>query len=84
MVASVWVTIPTVGAWPTPAELTARNAVTDALTAAGIGTCTGSGGGGGEMDFSFRVGDEQAARDAIDAAMQAHMPGAAYRIRVSE
>lgn len=82
--ASVWVTIRTAGAWPTRAELTARNAVTDAVAAAGIGTCTGSGGGGGEMDFSFRVADEQAARAAIAAAMQAHMPGVTYRVRASE
>jgi hypothetical protein len=84
VVASLWVTIPTAGAWPAPAELKARNTVTDALTAAGIGTCTGSGGGGGEMDFSFRVSDEQAARAAIDSAMQAHMPGVSFRVRVSE
>ena len=82
--ASVWVTIPTAGAWPASEKLTARNAVTDALTAADIGSCMGAGGGGGEMDFSFRVADEQAARAAIDAAMQAHMPGVAYRVRVSE
>jgi len=42
--ASVWVTIPTARAWPTPTELAARNAATDALTDAGIGTCTGAGG----------------------------------------
>jgi len=83
-VASLCVTIPTAGAWPAPTELTARNAVTDALTAAGIGTCTGAGGGGGEMDFSFRIADEQTARAEIDAAMQAHMPGMRYRVRVSE
>jgi hypothetical protein len=83
-VVSVWVTIPTAGAWPAPDELTARNAVAESLTAAGIGTCTGSGGGGGEMDFSFRVADEKAARAAIDAAMQAYLPGSAYRVRVSE
>ncbi|MEI8379168.1 MAG: hypothetical protein WCJ09_03510 [Planctomycetota bacterium] len=62
----------------------AWNAVTDALTAACIGTCTGSGGGCGEMDFSFRVDDEQTALKTIDAAMQTHMPGAEYRIRVTE
>ncbi len=81
---TVWVTIPIAGAWPGPAELTARNAVTAALTAAGTGVCTGAGGGGGEMDFSFRVADEQAARVAIDAGMQAYMPGVAYRVRASE
>jgi hypothetical protein len=83
-VASVSVTIPTSNAWPTSAEMTARNAVTESLTAEGIGTCTGAGGGGGEMDFSFRVADEMVARSCIDAAMQAHMPGVKYRVRVSD
>ena len=83
-VASVWVTIPTTGTWPAPVELAARNAVTDALTTAGIGNCTGAGGGDGEMDFSFRVADEHTARVEIDKAMQAHMPGVAYRVRLSE
>jgi len=82
--ASVYVTIPIAGMWPTVAELAARNAVTDALAAAGIGTCIGAGGGGGEMDFSFSVADEQAARTAIADAMQQHMPSLAYRVRVSE
>jgi hypothetical protein len=61
-----------------------RNAVTDALDAAEIGKCTGAGGGRGEMDFCYQVSDEQAARAAIAAAMQSLMPGAQYRIRVSE
>lgn len=82
--ASVWVAIPTAATWPTPAELAARDAVTDELSAAGIGSCTGAGGGGGAMDFSFRVTDEQAARAAITSAMQAHLPGVEYRVRVSE
>ncbi len=82
--ASVWVTFPIAGTWPTPAELAARNAVTDALTLAGIGSCTGAGGGRGEMDFSFRVTDEKTARAAITSAMQEHMPGIEYRLRVSE
>jgi hypothetical protein len=82
--ASVSVSIATAGTWPAPSELTSRNAVTDALTDAGIGTCTGAGGGGGEMDFSFRVSDVEAARAAIITAMQGHMPDAQYRIRVSD
>jgi hypothetical protein len=84
MMVSLWVTIPTAGTWPSQAELTMRNAVVERLTVAGIGTCTGSGGGGGEMDFSFRVADEQSAHAVIDLAMQTQMPGAAYNIRVSE
>ena len=81
---SVWVTIPTAGAWPTPAELATRDAIIAALSAVGIGSCTGAGGGGGEMDFSFRVGDEHAACTAIEATMRDRTPGIAYRVRVSE
>jgi hypothetical protein len=80
----VFVTIPTISNWPTADELAARNAVTVALSAAGIGSCTGAGGGRGEMDFSYRVADESAARAAIASAMEAHMPGVVYRVRVSD
>jgi hypothetical protein len=73
--ASVWVTMPTAVAWPAPAKLAARNVVTDAHTAAGIGSYTRVGSG--EKDFSFRVADARAARTAFDAAMQAHMSGVA-------
>jgi hypothetical protein len=58
--AHVFVTIPIGANWPTPEELAARDAVTDALTSADVGICTGAGGGMGEMDFSFRVTDESA------------------------
>ena len=81
---SIWVTIPTVGTWPSASELSTRNAVTDALNATGIGTCTGAGGGMGEMDFSFRIEDEKAARSAIETVMQSLMPGVRYHIRLAE
>jgi len=80
----VWVMIPLAGTWPNREELAARNAVTDALTAAGIGSCTGAGGGQGEMDFSFQVDDENAARAAIASAMQSIMPGVVYQVRVDQ
>ena len=80
----VFVTIPVTPAWPSPEELRARNSVIAAIDAARVGTCTGAGGGRGEMDFSYRVADEQAARAAIELAMQEHMPGATCRIRVCE
>jgi len=76
------VTIPAAGTWPTADELAARNAVTRALDAAGIGTCIGAGGGLGEMDFSYEVCDESTARRAIDSAIQKHMPGVKYDVRV--
>src|SRR6516162_930464 len=63
--ATVFVTIRVAGVWPTREELRARDAVTDVLTEAGIGSCTGAGGEGGEMDFSFRVTDIEASREAI-------------------
>jgi hypothetical protein len=83
-VANVSVTIPTAGTWPAADELAARNAIIDALAAAGIGSCTGAGGGRGAMDFSYRVADVEAARAAIASAMQAHMPGAEYQVHVSD
>ena len=52
------VNIPVAGMWPSPEELAARNAAMASLDAVGIGTCTGAGGGMGEMDFSYRVTDE--------------------------
>lgn len=82
--ATVLVTIVTASSWPDPAELKLRNAVTNALMAASLGTHTGSGGGLGEMDFSFRVADAQVASAVIDDIMHCQMPGAEYRIRVSD
>ncbi len=82
--AHVCVSIPVARNWPSREELMMRNTVTDALDAAEIGKCTGAGGGRGEMDFSYQVSDEQAARAAIAAAMQSLMPGVQFRIRASE
>jgi hypothetical protein len=76
------VTIPIKSRWPTQEDLAARNAAMDAVSAEAIGTCTGAGGGMGEMDYSFRVTDETLARATIDRAMQEHMPGVVYHIRV--
>jgi hypothetical protein len=81
---SISVTIPVAGSWPSADELTLRNRVTAALTEVGIGKCKGAGGGCGEMDFSYNVSDEQVARTAIDVAMNQHLPGVAYRVRVSK
>lgn len=80
----LFVSIPVASTWPSSDELVARNTVTDALEADGIGTCTGAGGGLGEMDFSFEVSDESAARASIAASMARHMPAATFRITVME
>lgn len=75
------VAIPTASTWPTIDDLSARNAITDDLSAANVGAFIGAGGGGGEMDFQFEVADEQAARDVIGAAIRRHLPGAKYQVR---
>lgn len=82
--ASVWVTIPTVGTWPTQEELNSRNAIINALEANGLGICEGSGGGGGKMDFSFRVPDEKTALAAIHRVIQTNRPGLDFSVRISD
>lgn len=80
----IFVEIPTADTWPSPEELSARNAVIDTLDGLAIGSCTGAGGGLGSMDFSYRVADEANARATIDDVMQRHMPESKYQTRVSE
>ncbi len=82
--ASVFVSIPVAAAWPSAEELDARDAVIAAVGAAAAGTCTGSGGGLGVMDFSYRVADPTAARAAIERAMAEHLPGVQYQLHVEE
>lgn len=62
----VSVIIPFAGTSPSPDELAARNAAMASLDEVGIGTRIGAGGGMGEMDYSYRVTDEPAARSAIE------------------
>ena len=76
------VIIPITATYPTADELSARNRIEDALTAASVGSFIGAGGGNGEMDISFRIDDEKIARAAIASIMQTHMPGVEYRVRV--
>ena len=80
----VFVTIPVAATWPTREELILRNAITDSLESLGIGTFTGAGGGMGEMDFSFQVHDVPAFHVAVETAMQSHLPGAKFCVRVSK
>ena len=77
-------TIPVASTWPSHEELTARNAVEDALNLADVGSFVGAGGGMGQMDLCFDVDDEASARAVIAQAMKIHMPGAKYRIEVVE
>ena len=85
MGANLEITIPLASKWPTREELSARNAVEDALRAADIGICVGAGGGMGVMDLGFRVDDEAKLADAkaaIEGIMKSLMPGFEYRVRV--
>jgi hypothetical protein len=78
------ISIPIASQWPTRDELTARNAVEAALDAAGVGICSGAGGGMCQMHLAYRVDNESAlpaARAVIDAAMKTHMPGFRYQVR---
>ena len=77
------ITIPTKSIWPSAEELAARSQVENELRSAKIGHCTGAGGGRGEMDLSFNVDDEFAARAAVDRAMQRIMPEVDFRVRVT-
>jgi hypothetical protein len=79
---NISVNIPVAGTWPSPEELAARNAVMASLNELGIGTFTGSGGGMGEMDFSYRVTDESAALSAVERVMREKLPTATYRVQV--
>jgi hypothetical protein len=74
------VEIPLQATWPSREELALRDSVTNALTAGGLGKCTGAGAGRGKMDFSYRVEDESMAREAVASAMQKHMPGVTYTV----
>ncbi|PWT86619.1 MAG: hypothetical protein C5B56_12140 [Proteobacteria bacterium] len=79
------ITIPVASEWPTREELTARNAVENALNAVGLGIISGAGGGMGNMDLAYRLDDEAkvpAARAAIDQAMKQHMARFQYRVTV--
>jgi hypothetical protein len=66
--------------FPNPAELKARNQITDALDKQRIGVFVGAGGGMGAMDFSYVVEDEQLARDRISAAIKKRLPDARFTI----
>jgi hypothetical protein len=79
------ITIPVASKWPSRDELKARNAVEDALNQSAVGKCSGAGGGMGEMDLTFRIADQTAlpaARAVIDQAMNTHMLGVEYRVRL--
>jgi hypothetical protein len=79
------ISIPIASEWPTREDLNSRNAIEDALNAAGIGIVSGAGGGMGMMDLAYRVDDAAkitAARALIDQAMKTHMANFQYEITV--
>jgi hypothetical protein len=69
--------------FPNPAELKARNQITDALDKQQIGVFIGAGGGMGAMDFAYVVEDEQRAREQIAAAIKRRLPDAHFTIEAS-
>lgn len=80
----VFVEIPVDGEWPSPEDLNARDAVIDALDQRNIGEFIGSGGGLGNMDFSYRVSNEEVARQAIEATMARLLPNLPFTLEVSD
>ena len=68
----LWVEFRISDNWPSEEELAARNAAIDELNNSADGRCTGSGGGIGAMDFSFRAEAEAKARDMIDTVVRRH------------
>ena len=79
------ITMPIASDWPTHEELIARNAVEATLKVAGVGECTGAGGGMGQMHLTYRVDSESAvsaSRAIIDEAMATNMPGFQFEVRV--
>lgn len=80
----VFVEIPVDGEWPSPEDLNARNAVIEALDQRNIGEFIGSGGGMGNMDFSYRVTNEDKARQAIEATMARLLPNRLFTLEVSD
>ena len=69
--------------FPNPAELKARNQITDELDKKRIGVFVGAGGGMGAMDFSYVVEDEQRAREEITAVIKKRLPDARFTIEAS-
>ena len=80
----VFVEIAVDGEWPSPEDLKARDAVIDALDQRNIGEFIGSGGGMGNMEFSYRVSNEETARQAIEATMARLLPDRPFKLEISD
>jgi hypothetical protein len=74
------VSMPVASQFPNSDELAKRNQIIDELKRQGVGEFGGAGGGFGEMDFSFNVKDEAAAREMIADVVNKHLPGVAVKI----
>jgi hypothetical protein len=81
---TLYVVVPTFGKPAVPYNFTVMDAVVAELDEAIGGTHTGVGGNDGYLTFGYRVAVEAAARDALARAMEKHLPGAPYHVRVGQ
>ena len=65
-------------------ELDIRNRLVDELGSRGFGKFTGAGSGSGMMDFSFRVENEEAARQMLAQVIGEIAPEVNYSVEVVE
>lgn len=79
----LWIHIRVDDFFASRSELAFRNYLEDELTRRGLGQPIGSGSGGGEMDCSFHVQDEIAARKLIADTFAELAPGCNYRLTVN-
>lgn len=78
----IMVSIPVEGEFPSPDDLSARNAVSDSLEDSGFGEFIGAGGGFGQMDFEFEVANAEEAKQQVANAMKRFLPGREYSVTV--
>ena len=79
---TILVSIPVADSFPNQEELEARNQVTDALDAQGIGKFVGAGGGFNQMDFEYEVADVERAKQLIAKAIEEYLPGKEYEVTI--
>src|SRR5262249_28021327 len=80
---TLFVVVPTFGKPPSPYGFAVQDAIVGELDADSLGAYTGCGGTEGFSVFGYRVADETAARDALARAMEKHLPGTPYHVRIA-
>lgn len=78
----ILVSIPVADNFPNMEELDARNKITDALDAQGVGKFIGAGGGFNQMDFEYDVADAEVARRQVAEAIARYLPNREYKVTV--